>query len=344
MKNYYLKTLLVLFSIMLFTSCENDSADGDYIPRGDYDRGFIVSNEGNFGSPNASVGFISEDLQTSIDGIFGIQNNDDALGDVLQSITFDDKYAYLIVNNSNKVVVVDRYTFKHVATLTDNIATPRYAEVENGKLYITNSGSRGIAVYNIADFTFNTSIDIGRTVEQITIEGNFIYVQNAAFGFGKNITVVDINTNTVVKTLETGDGLNSMEEEGGILYAMHKTGITKINTITNEVIGEITLAGSLTNPTKMDIEDNIIYFISGAKIYSSPLNGTELSETALIDTQVNGASWSLGYGFAVESDKIFYSDVKGFTENSAVLVYDLQGQLLESISTGMGTNNVYFND
>jgi hypothetical protein len=344
MKNHFFKTLLVLIAITTFISCEDSSSDEVYIPKGEYDLGFIVSNEGNFGSPNASVSFISEDLLTSVDQVFSKVNSNTPLGDVLQSITFDDNYAYLVVNNSNKIEVVDRYTFKQITTLTENISLPKYAEVEDGKLYITNSGSKSIVVYNVSDFSYNSTIEIKSTVDQIIIEDDFIYVQNAAFGFGNKITVVDIKTNTIIKTIETGEGLNSMEEEDGILYAMHKTGVTKINTTTNEVIGEITLAGELASTSQIDIEDGIIYFISGTKIYAAAKSSTEFADIPLVDTKVEGPSWFVGYGFAVENDKIFYSDVKGFTENSALLVYNLKGEFLESINTGIGTNNVYFND
>ena len=344
MKNHFLKTLLFLVSITIFISCEESSSDDVYEPKGDYDLGFIVSNEGSFGSPTASVSYISEDLLESANEVYSAVNNSTALGDVLQSITFDDDYAYLVLNNSNKVEVVDRYTFKQITTITENISAPRFAEIKDDKLYVSNSGSSSIGVYNIPDFTYNTSIEIGSTVEKIIIEDGYLYVQNAAYGYGNTITVVDITTNTVVKTLTTGDGLNSMEEEDGVLYAMHTTGVTKISTTTNQIIGEITLGGTLTSPSQIDIENNIIYFISGSKIYASSINSTEFSDVPLVDTNVDGPSWFIGYGFAVENDKIFYSDVKGFSENSELLVYDLQGVYLKSFTTGIGSNNVYFND
>lgn len=344
MKNQFFKTLLVLLSITMFVSCDDDSSDDVYVPKGDYDLGFIVSNEGNFGTPTASVSYISEDLLESANDVYSTVNNNAALGDVLQSITFEDDYAYLVLNNSNKIEVVDRYTFTQVTTITENISAPRYAEVEDGKLYISNSGTSSIGVYNISDFSYNTSIEIGSTVEQIIIEDGFMYVQNAAFGYGNTITVVNLATNTIVKTITTGDGLNSMEEEDGVIYAMHTTGVTKISTSTNDIIGEITVGGTLTSPSQIDIEDGMIYFISGSKIYASSINSTEFSDTPLVDTNVEGPSWFIGYGFAVENNKIFYSDVNGFSENSELLIYDLQGVFLKSITTGVGSNNVYFND
>ncbi|TXD46883.1 YncE family protein [Polaribacter sp. IC073] len=344
MKNHFLKTLLFLISITLFLSCEKNELDEAYIAKGAYDLGFIVSNEGNFGSPNASISFISADLSTTINEVYSKENNA-PVGDILQSITFDDNYAYLILNNSNKVEVVDKYTFKRITTLTqEDIELPRYADTKDGKLYITNARSKSVVIYNIADFSYETTIDIGRAVEQIIVEDDFMYIQNAAYGSGNNITVVDLKTNTVIKTLVTGKGLNSMEEEDGVLYAMHNTGITKIDISTNEVIGEITLRGSLEKPSKLDIEDSNIYFISGSSIYSSPITSTELSDIPLVNSEVVAESWFTGYGFAVENNRIFYADVKGFSENSVVLVYDLEGKFLKSINTGIGTNNIYFND
>ena len=57
--------------------------------------------------------------------------------------------------------------------ITENISAPRYAEVEDDKLYITNSGSKSITIYNIQDFTYNSTIEIEKTVEQIIIEDDY---------------------------------------------------------------------------------------------------------------------------------------------------------------------------
>ena len=138
------------------------------------------------------------------------------------------------------------------------------------------------------------------------ISNDFLYVMNAAFGFGNTITVVDIKSNAVVKTITVGDGLNSMEVEDGILYALHSTGITKVNTSTNEIEGDLLFEDGLSNASKLEVEDGFLYFLSGSKIFKFSKDVNSLANTELLDTQVADEPWFIGYGFNVADDKLFY--------------------------------------
>lgn len=333
---------LSLLILLVFTSC-SDSDDHVAVPKGDFENGYFVSNEGNFGSPNGSVTFIDNSLIEKTENVFQSINST-TLGDVFNSMTIDGGLIYLVVNNSNKIEVVNRYTFESVATITEKIDQPRYAVVENGKLYVTNSRTKSVEVFDAETFEHMNTIVIDRAVEEIKEDNNFIYVMNAAFGTGSDISVINVDTNAIVKTITVGDGLNSMEIEDGILYALHETGITKITTSNNEIIGEIPFTEGLENASKLEIEDNFIYFVSGSKIFKFNKSVTSLANTELVDTQVTAESWFIGYGFNVVGNKMFYTDVKGFTENSEVKVYDLDGKFLKSFTAGMGANGVYGND
>lgn len=337
---------MVLTIGFFLTSCSSDDDNGlsPEMPEGTYDLGYIIANEGNFGSPNASVSFIDADLSSVENSIFQAENPSETLGDVLNNIAFDDDYAYLIMNNSNKVVVVDRFNFQHITTLTENINLPRFAEVEDGKLYIGNSQSKDIAIYNTSDFSYETSVSIDKPIEYIKAEDGFLYVQNAAFGTGNEITVIDLNTNQITNTLSVEGVLNSIDEEDGILYALHSEGITKINMSTATEMETLPFVGDISSASKLTIEDGMLFFISGSNVYGYDLNVAELTDAPLFDTQVEDESWFIGYGFAVEDGKIFYSDVNGFTEDSALRVYDFSGELLNTFTTGIGTNAIYFND
>lgn len=346
-KQFFKFSTLCLIVLLAFSSC-SDSDDSVAVFKGDFDNGYLVSNEGNFGTPNASVTFINNDLTKVTQKVFQSVNGT-TLGDVLQSIAFDADYAFLIVNNSNKIEVVNRYTFESVATITEKINQPRYAVIENGKLYVTNNSTKSVEIFDAKSFQHITTIEINKEVQEIIQDDNFIYARNTLFDanwndISNNITVIDNKTNTIVKNISVGVGLNSMQIEDGILYALHKTGITKITTSNNEVIGEIPFAEGLTNANKLEVADNFIYFFSGSKIFKFRTDVTSLANTELVDTKATGDSWDLGYGFNVVDGKIFFTDVKGFTENSEVLVYDLNGKFLKSFTAGMGANGVYGNN
>lgn len=347
MKHNFLKPLLLALTIgFFFASCSSDDDGGvtPELPQGDFDLGYIVANEGNFGSPNASVSFIDADLMTVENSIFEAVNPSENLGDVLNHIAFGDENAFLVMNNSNKIVVVNRFSFEYVTTLTESIALPRYAVVENGKLFVSNSQSQDIAVYDTSDFSFITSIAIDKPVELLKADAGKLFVQNASFGTGNEITVINTDTNEITSTLTIDGVLNSIEDEDGILYALHSEGISKFNMSTASLIETINFSREIEKPSKLNIEDDKIFFITGSQVYASDLNATEIGVTPLFDTEVEGNSFTVGYGFSVENGNIFYSDVNGFTADSELLIYDYSGNLVQTLTTGVGTNAVYFND
>lgn len=84
--------------------------------RGPYDNGIIIENEGTWTDMNASVDFISNDFTKFTPNIYNLTNNEE-LGKVLISIAFKDDLAYMVLNSSNVVKIVNRYTFKKVEKL-----------------------------------------------------------------------------------------------------------------------------------------------------------------------------------------------------------------------------------
>ena len=72
LKNVFLG---IFAGTLLLASCSNDDKIEKDVPSGAYDNGILVLNEGNFGTPNASVSYIANDF-TVVNNIFGIENSD----------------------------------------------------------------------------------------------------------------------------------------------------------------------------------------------------------------------------------------------------------------------------
>ena len=101
LKNVFLG---IFASTLLLASCSNDDAVEKDVPLGTYDNGVLVLNEGNFGTPNASVTYISNDFNVLTQNIFGIENNDKKLGDVAQSISFSDACMHVFISTASASV------------------------------------------------------------------------------------------------------------------------------------------------------------------------------------------------------------------------------------------------
>ena len=328
---------------LFFASCTTEEDVYVAPSLGTYDKGVLVVNEGNFGTPNGSISYLSNDFSVFQNGIYATENNGEALGDVVQSISFKDDKAFIVVNASNVIQVVNRYSFKKVATITQGLNKPRYSTSSNGKLFVTNSGTKSVSVYDLSTFAFITNIEIDKAVEKIVAANNKIYVQNGAFGTGSNVTVIDAATNTISTTIEVGAGVNSMEEKNGILYVMcgnnDGSSLYRINTETDtkSVIETILLKKA----TNMDVDGNNIFYTVGSGVYAMPIQATSFTNLPLFSVADNG--FSTFYGFAVIDGFVFSADANGFTQDGTMKIYNVNGAVLKTFNTKVGPNGFYFN-
>jgi len=340
LKNLYLG---IIASAFLFASCSNDDDNND-APLGAYDNGVLILNEGNFGTPNASVSFVSNDFNTFQNDIFKLVNTPMILGDVAQSMSFSNEKAFIVVNNSNEVEVVNRYTFKSLGTITEKLQNPRYSVVLNDKLYVTNSISKAVTVYDAKTFAYIASIPLNKTAERIVAANGKLYVTNAAYGSGTDVTVINPASNTVSKTITLANGINSIEEKNGSVYVLSGTStkntLSKINTSTDTATSfEATATKSALN---MDIDGDKIYYTQATEVYAINLTATAFSDKALFS--VKDSSWSTFYGFGVIDGKIYSGDANAFTSDGTVTVYSSTGTVLKTLTAGKGPNGFYSNN
>ena len=341
------KLLSALFAATLLftTSCRTDDPIDEPQPKGAYENGIFLSNEGNFGSPTATVSFISNDLSIE-NKIYSANNGGAALGDVLQNIGVNGDNAYLILNNSNKIEIVNRYTFKKVATVSDQVSQPRYIAFAGNNFYVTNSSgsSKFVNVYNSTTNAFVKKIDLTSSGERIVEASGKIFVQNASFGSGNKITIINPTANTVEKEVTVPNGnIKKTISTGGNVYTIASTStdsyIYKLSP-TGAISSTITLTG-IANGNNLEIDGTKFFFSSGAKVYSMDLSSTVIPTTPVLTLTDN--SWSALYGFSVIDGKIYISNANGFTADSTVEIYSTAGTLLKTVTAGRGTNGFYKN-
>ena len=334
----------IFASTVLLASCSNDDTVEKDVPLGAYDNGVLVLNEGNFGTPNASVSYISNDLAVFMEDVFGTENEAKELGDVGQSLSFYEDKAFIVLNASNVVQVVDRYTFKSLATITENLKNPRYSVVLEGKLYVTNSISKAVTIYDAKTYAYLGSIAINKTSEKIVSANGKLYIMNGAYGSGSTVTVVNPQSNNAMSVITVENGINSIEEKNGSVYVLCgntvKSKLFKIDTKTDTTTSiEST---TLTKALNMDIDGDKIYYTKGTGVYAMALNATTFSETPLFSVTDN--SWSTFYGFGVIDGKVYSADANGFTGAGIVKVLSTTGTELKTVAVGMGPNGFYSNN
>ena len=135
MKLYKLSFIALALGLA-FTSCSNDDDNTPVVPLGAYENGIIITEEGNFGSGNGAITFVSNDLNTIENNVYNNVNGS-TLGNTVQSMAFSGDKGYIIENGSSAIKVVNRYTFEAIATIESaSMFNPRYMAISNGKGYV----------------------------------------------------------------------------------------------------------------------------------------------------------------------------------------------------------------
>jgi len=355
------KIVLLAFAIPFFiTSCSSDDNSGGGNVSGEYTNGIFILNEGKFQSETtADVSFLSSNGTIENDIFFGVNNSH--LGDTAQSIGIEGDKAYIVVNNSNVIKVVNRHSFELITSITTDIQNPRYIVFENGKGYVSNWGDPGdtsddyIAVLNLATNQVIQKISVAEGPEKLVEENGKLYVAHkGGWGTGNTVSVIDLSSNSVTATIQVADVPSGIEEENGYLYVMcngysswspsvpsTQGGFYKINLSNNEVVLNLPFAEGI-HPSHLEIENDKAYYTIGSEVYAMNLSATSLPTTSVLSLSSEGVFGI--YGFAVKDGKIYMGDAKDYNSNGQIYVYSTSGEYLADYPVGIVPNGFYFND
>ena len=324
--------------------------DNDSFP---FENGYFVLNEGVFFQGNASISFVNSDFTSSRNSIFG-QQNSSALGDVAQSMAFKEDFAFIVINNSQKIEVVNRHTMESITTIDSGFLNPRYMAVVDNMGYVTNWGDGTnanddyLAVVDLESYEVISNIPVAEGPERILANDGKLFVAHQG-GFGQNnkVSVVDTSNNSVVE-ITVGDVPNSMQfDNNGDLWVLcggnpSFTGketagsLLRINPINNSVLSTLTFE-TTEHPSSLGVQDaNLIYYLGG-KVYNQPLASDVLTKNPLI-TEVSF------YDMSVINGLVLGLDAKSFTEDGSLVVYNAtSGSFVASTSVGIIPGEVYYN-
>lgn len=348
--------LVALVSPFFFMSCTEEEINE--VPLGNYDNGALILNQGGFFKGNASVSYLSDDFVTQQNNIFSLVNPTIILGDTAQDMGFNGDLAFIVLNVSNKIEIVNRYTMAHIATISTGLNNPRYITFSNGKGFVTNWGDGGntsddfVAVLNLSNYTVSATIAVVEGPERIIANNSKLYVAHqGGYGYGTVISVIDGATNTVSTKITVGDVPNSMEISNGSLYVIcggkpsyapteTDGSLVKINLANNTVSSTLNFSGK-AHPSNLDIVDNTIFYTVDSAIYKSMLAATTLPTTSLFTTTAQGVYGV--YSFAVHNTKIYVGDAGDYSSNGKIYIYSSTGTLEKEFTVGIIPAGFYFN-
>jgi YVTN family beta-propeller protein len=340
----FLLLALILTSPFLLTSCD----DEDNKPKGEFEKGILVINEGNFQAADGSVSHISVSGQVTND-LFGSVNSGRALGDVVQSIGINGDEGFVVVNNSNKVEVVNINTFEAIHTI-DGVKLPRYFTAFNGKGYLTEwvsySDPGRVSVIDLSTHQVTKTVTVGFGAENIVGHGGKLYVSN---NFANSISVIDPVAASVTKTIEVGNSPGSLILDSqnflwvvcGGAFNKNDGRLVQINTTTDAVVKTIELSMNVSTKAAANKAKDKIYFYKNNSIYAVPTSATSVSVSNILLTE-NAAGSFYGIGVNAENDVIYVADPKAFAGSGVIYTYAADGTAKETFTVGVAPNGFLF--
>ncbi|HUW93779.1 MAG TPA: DUF5074 domain-containing protein [Bacteroidales bacterium] len=331
----YLSKIFVVIAL-LSSSCDILRDDPDLLfPKG---PGVFILNEGNYLAGNGSLSFYSLETTEIYGNLFSIKNKR-PLGDIPTYMAVDGDRAFIIVNNSGTIEVIDLKTMESLETVT-GINSPRQMVIRNRKGYVSSLMSDKITVIDLDNLVVEGTIEIGCNSEAMIISGNILFAAN--WSGGSKIVVVDLTDDTVETTVTTGLEPESMVlDKNNRLWVLCTGGymneeiprIIKINASTLSVEDELEFRTVSDNPSSLTINatgDTLYYIDEGVR--RMPVIMPALPEEVLIET-----GGRLFYKLAVspKNGMIMVTDAIDYLQIGDLLVYDRDGLLVDSEQCGI---------
>jgi YVTN family beta-propeller protein len=346
---------LILIASLLLPACKKDNTPPSCIPRA---KGVYVVNEGTFSAGNAELSFIFTENGSVNNNIFQCINGF-ALGDVAQSMTIHQGKGYLVVNNSQKIEVIEIPGANSIATIT-GFAGPRYIAVSGNRGYVSDWNSNTVKMVDLDQNTIVSSISVGKGPEQLLLTGNRLFVPNSgAYELDSTVSVIDTDNWTLLATINVGLNPNSIrKDDHGRIWVLcgGTTGLDYTGGTADDIGGSLwridptSLTVDLMLPMNQfdhpfKLQTNAIgtklYYLNGTDGYNGSIYTMDADDNFLPDSAFISGNF---YGLGIDPllGDTWASVAPSFTQNGHVLRYGMNATRIDSLKVGIGPNGFAF--
>jgi len=351
-KNSFKSWLCALgITAIVLTSCEKTNDEPPLTVNNL--KGMFVVCEGGFGHANGDITFYDSKSEQTTKSLFNSVNGV-VLGDVVQSFEIVDTLGFIVVNNSQKVTVVNMKNFKVIKTISGFSYPRSVVRADENSVYVSNGdGSSGNYIYKISLSTLKKtdSLHVSTGPEKLIKANSKVYAAIAGGWNNDGNTVIQIDPSSfsIVNTFNVGSvPVDITSDKDNNLWAYCKgipdytnypnvtysgAGISKIN-ITTKTVNTLPIAdmsSSGINNITVSKDGSVIYFLNDA-LYSMPLTATTLPASKIVDQQFYGLDVDPQTGNIVCMDAV----------NLKAVVYDKTGVKQFEVETATFPNSAVF--
>lgn len=346
-KNHFLRALSLLGLVLMFQSCKDEPVP---TPASAYGSGVFVINEGPFQNGTGTVTFINRSTGGVQQEVFQAANNR-PLGNIAQSMASFGTQGLIVVNNAEKIEVVDLKDFKSVALMSGFELPSKILVAGNtGKAYVTEWMSLGdpgrVTVIDIASRTILRRLMVGNFPNAIAFHNNRIYVANS-----NENTVTEISTaaDTVLRTITVGDRPTGFVSVGNTLVVLcggnpswsGAESAGSLATINGTQVNVVPFAAATDHPSNL-----VLHPEGNAVLYE--LNGAVYAQSLPLGTGIAPGSPVIDRGFyhlaldPASGGLIYGTDAGDFASNGWVYRYERNFALKDSLPAGIIPGFIHF--
>jgi len=284
----------------------------------------LVGNEGNFTNGNASISRINLDSGTVEQQVFQ-QRNNRPLGDVLQTLYQQGDSIFAIINNSNRIEIMDAGSLELLGTIRD-LVSPRYLlPIGDGEAYVSDFQSDVISIIDLASAQKTGEIKLPGWTEGMQQIGKEVFVCNR---YREYIYILNTIQDEVVDSIRVAYGSGAITEDAdGALWVYcvgdviedRPGGLYRIDPESRAITYEL----ELRNPEELyprlafnSARDTLYYLRDGIRrLTISDPGGSEVE--FLPEGQRNY------YGLSVdpETSTVYTADARDFVQRGVIIAY-----------------------
>lgn len=288
------------------------------------------------------------------------------LGDVGNDLQLNGRQLWVVVNNSNRVVVLDAYTCHLQGEV--RLAGPRCVAFAGGRAYVTcysnpsgtvgtNEGEdvRGTVVaIDTASLDVMGRCAVGCRPEGLAMADGRAYVANSLtdprnFAYDNTVSVVDLATLTEERRVEVGVNPGRVVAHGGAVYVATRGNYADVGAnLVRLDGGVVTGSVSAAAASLWSCSLGLLYVGTTYDAARQPLPCAgivnDLDSRPLLPDKALAQS-TLPYGVALDeaAGTLFVTDATDFVSSGRLRAYDsTSGELLHTFETGVGPAHIAF--
>lgn len=331
--------LLVLISALIISSCSDNPVNNNVITA---TKGVYVLSEGTMTPGSGKLSY----YDAAKDSFHLNVLNQGAFGLFPDGIVSHNGFLYITEQgNYNSAGTIYRTDLNGTILEQKQVGTNPYSLCfENERFYITNGPAGNVTVLD-ASLNYVKDIQAGVYPQEIVSASGRVYVCNTSvYGgpYDSTITVIDANSNEVLKTLRVDRDPSSLAvtSDGKLIAGCPGNAgrLFVFDTFVYALTDTLTSPYGFSKDISADKLSKDVYFVGYAGDIIK-LNLETRVFTKFIEAPA-GTSYIYGYAYDVVSSVHYVLDAKNFSTSGTFSVYNASGSIQKTFSTGAAPRRI----